>query len=257
MGGRNVRQNACALIGGDTLIDFPPDIVSQGWKWSVDFSALSTLLVTHSHGDHFFPYLLRWRARPGELGENPPAEKSAPRFTPLPTLHVYGNATVEERLRSELGGDPSWCDVEFTRIQAFQAFRAGGLVVTTVAANHDLGREEAFNFIIQSDDATIFYGLDSDFPLPETWEAFATHRFDLMIFEATFGLADGRNHMNFTRLRQTAVRIQESNLLREGGAIVASHFSPHHCPGHDEAEALLRQHGIGAAYDGLVWMSGR
>lgn len=253
LGGRNLRQSACALVGAGTLIDFPPEIVSQGWKWGVDFSALTTLLVTHSHGDHFLPYLLRWRARPNELAENPPPVKSAPRFTPLPALHVYGNAAVEARLCAELGGDPSWCDIEFTRVAAFQPFTAGELRVTPVAANHDLGREEAFNFIVETGAATLFYGLDSDFPLPETWEAFTAHRFDLMVFEATYGLGDGRNHMNFTRLRHTAGRIQESNLLRAGGTIVASHFSPHHCPNHDETEALLRPHGIVAAYDGLEW----
>jgi len=255
LGGRNLRQSASALVDGNTLIDFPPEIVSQGWKWGVDFSALTTLLITHSHADHFLPYLLRWRARPDVLSEDPPPVKSAPRFTPLPTLHVYGNAAVEARLRAELGGDPSWCDVEFTRVQAFLPFRAGDLTVTPVAANHDLGREEAFNFVVEGRGATIFYGLDSDFPLPETWEAFTAHRFDLMIFEATFGLGDGRNHMNFARLRHTAGRIRESNLIREGGTLVASHFSPHHCPDHEQCEQLLRPHGVGAAYDGMEWAS--
>jgi phosphoribosyl 1,2-cyclic phosphate phosphodiesterase len=253
-GGRDLRQSACALLGANTLIDFPPEIVSQSWKWGVDLTALTTLLITHSHGDHFLPYLLRWRLGSDVLTEDPPPVKSAPRFTLLPQLQIYGNAAVEARLRAELGTKLSVRDMEFTRIQPFQPFRTGALRVTPVAANHDLGSEESLNFIVESAGTTIFYGLDGDFPLPETWEAFTAHRFDLMIFEATFGLGDGRNHMNFARLRHTAGRILESNLLREGGAIVASHFSPHHCPNHAETEELLRPHGIVAAYDGMRWM---
>src|SRR5207302_4523989 len=54
-GGQSLRQSACALFGdldgqpdsppglpplltGDTLFDFPPEIVSQAWRWGVDLS---------------------------------------------------------------------------------------------------------------------------------------------------------------------------------------------------------------------------
>lgn len=270
MGGLSLRQSACALLGdltaqpesppglhpllrGDTLIDFPPEIVSQGWKWGVDFSLVTTLLVTHSHGDHFLPYLLRWRGRPAETSEDPPPVYSAPRFTALPTLRVFGNAAVEERLRGELGANLSYYDMEFTRVTAFEPFTAGDLSVTPVPANHDRGREEAMNYILRRGLSTIFYGLDSDAPLPETWEALSHHRFDLMIFEGTYGLGDGGNHMNFARLIQTAERIRSENLLAEGGVIMATHFSPHHCPPHPETAQFLKPHGIEAAFDGLDW----
>jgi phosphoribosyl 1,2-cyclic phosphate phosphodiesterase len=238
----------------DTLIDFPPEIVSQGWKWGVDFSLLTTLLVTHSHGDHFLPYLLRWRGRPHEITDRPTTERGAPRFTRLPVLNVYGNAAVEARVREELGQNLSHYDLEFTRVEACRRFTAGDLQVTPVPANHDVGREDAVNYILRHGRATIFYGLDSDFPLPETWEALSEHRFDLMIFEGTYGLGTGGgNHMNFDRLIRTAERIREENLLTDTGTIMASHFSPHHCPPHPETVALLKPHGIEAAFDGLDW----
>lgn len=269
-GGPSLRQSACALLGdlssqeeslpgfppllrGDTLIDFPPEIVSQGWRWGVDFSLISNLFVTHSHGDHFLPYLLRWRGRPPYISSEPSFERGAPRFTELPTLHLYGNAVVESRLRDELGDNLDYYDIEYHRVEAFQPFKAGDWDVLPVAANHDVGVENAVNYVLQRDGTTIFYGLDSDAPLPETWEALSAYRYDLMVWESTYGHGNGRNHMNFERLIQTADRIRKEGLLKEKGTIMASHFSPHHCSPHPETAEHLRNHGIEAAFDGLDW----
>src|SRR5437660_9388850 len=43
------------------VIDFPSEIAAQAQRHGVDLPGLRDLLVTHSHGDHWFPYLLRWR----------------------------------------------------------------------------------------------------------------------------------------------------------------------------------------------------
>ena len=269
-GGLSLRQSACALLGdltaqddsppgqhpllrGDTLIDFPPEIVSQGWRWGVDFSRITTIFVTHSHGDHFLPYLLRWRGRPRFWPDSPEALTTGPRATELPTLRIYGNAAVEAGLVNELGKNLSHYDLEFTRVTAYEPFQAGEWQVTPVAANHDRGVEDALNYVLQRDGATLFYGLDSDTPLPETWDTLASFRFDLMIWEGTYGHGDGGNHMNFARLVETANRIREAGLLAEGGTIMATHFSPHHCPPHHETAVYLRSHGIEAAFDGLDW----
>src|SRR5579871_4748336 len=68
------------------LIDFPSEIANQAVQYGCDLPELQYLLVTHSHGDHWFPYLLRWRSRPAALcrpGEIAPHEFGGPRFTDL------------------------------------------------------------------------------------------------------------------------------------------------------------------------------
>jgi phosphoribosyl 1,2-cyclic phosphate phosphodiesterase len=271
-GGRNLRQSACALLGdlteredspdgigpllkADALIDFPPEIVSQGWRWGADFTRLRSLFVTHSHGDHFLPYLLRWRSKPRETSDDPPFEMGGPRFTELPLLTLYGNQAVESRLRAELGGDLSAYGMDFVRVAALQPFEAGRWAVTPVAANHDVGREDAVNYVFQMRGLTIYYGLDSDEPLPDTWDALSAFRFDVMIFESTYGFGNGSNHMNFERLTRTAERIRDAGMLKPNGTILATHFSPHHCPLHDETAERLSRFGIQAAYDGMDWFS--
>src|ERR1041385_5882063 len=48
------------------LIDFPSEIAAQAQRHRIDLAQLEHMLVTHSHGDHWFPYLLRWRSMPRE-----------------------------------------------------------------------------------------------------------------------------------------------------------------------------------------------
>lgn len=233
------------------LIDFPSEIAEQCRKHRVDLTRLEHLLVTHSHGDHWFPYLLRWRSKPKELSENPPAHPGGPRFTELPILHVYGNAAVEAILHREIGENLAPYEVEFHRVFPGDVFPAGALRVTALAANHDVGREAAVHYVLQDDSATVLYGLDGDTFLPETREALRAFRFDVVILESTYGFGDGGNHRNFARVESEAQWFREETRLTPGGRIVATHFSPHHAPPHAETETYLKRHAIIAAWDGL------
>jgi phosphoribosyl 1,2-cyclic phosphate phosphodiesterase len=236
------------------LIDFPSEIASQAERYGCPLPELENLLVTHSHGDHWFPYLLRWRGQPAELcapDETATLAFGAPRFTPLPTLHIRGNAAVEAVLRRELGDNLAWFALEFQRVRSGETFTIGDFIVTAVPANHDVGREEAFHYILTDGSHTFLYGLDGDTFLSETREALRAFRFDLVILESTYGFGDGRNHRNFTRVIEEAVWFREEGLLTASGRIVATHFSPHHCPPHQETADYLQSHAIEAAWDGM------
>lgn len=236
------------------MIDFPSEIASQAAAHGVDMTALEHLLVTHSHGDHWFPYLLRWRARPAtihEPGQAPPVKVGGPRFTLLPMLHVYGNATVETVLRLELGDRLEALDVRFHPVRASYRFVAGELSVTALPANHDVGREDAYHYVLRSGGKTVLYGLDGDTFLPVTRAALRALQLDVVILESTYGLGNGRNHRNFARVIEEADWLRRENLMSAGGRIVATHFSPHHCPPHRETAEYLAGHGIEAAFDGM------
>src|SRR5262245_13187481 len=77
-----VAPDAPPTSAGSLLIDFPSEIASQAQRHHLDLPALEHLLMTHSHGDHWFPYLLRWRWRPNAFcrpGEMAPQEVGGPR----------------------------------------------------------------------------------------------------------------------------------------------------------------------------------
>jgi phosphoribosyl 1,2-cyclic phosphate phosphodiesterase len=261
------RQSAALVIWSDAapsaieqpgaarlLIDFPSEIASQVERHGVDLTRLENLLVTHSHGDHWFPYLLRWRSKPRELcepGGRAPTAAGGPRFTALPPLHIWGNAAVEAVLRRELGEDLTPNELKFHHVRAGEQFNAGELTVTALYANHDVGREEALHYVVQDGRHTILYGLDGDTFLPDAREALRGFRFDLVILESTYGHGDGRNHRNFARVVDEAAWFRSENLLTSAGRIIATHFSPHHCPPHSETAAFLGGCGIEAAWDGM------
>lgn len=261
------RQSAALYIERDTppssetpfaseavLIDFPSEIADQAHRHQCPLPLLQYLLVTHSHGDHWFPYLLRWRSRPAEFcypGEPAPTRTGAPRFTDLPTLHIWGNTEVEAVLYRELGKDLTPYKLEFHTVQPGETWTMGEFAVTALPANHDVGREAALHYILQTDAKTVLYGLDGDTFLPPTREALRDFTFDVVVMESTYGLGDGKNHRNFARLIEEADWLREANLLAANGRIVATHFSPHHCPPHQATEDRLRAHDILAAYDGM------
>lgn len=251
------RQSAALAVAPgqqaspNVLIDFPSEIADQCYRHDVDLTALESLLVTHSHGDHWFPYLLRWRRRPANLSEDPPTQIGGPRFTALPPLRLYGNAAVEAILRRELGDDLAPCEITFRRVSSGEGFETSGLKVTALHANHDVGREQALHYVLQDDSATVLYGLDGDTFLPETREALRAFRFDAVILESTYGYGEGGNHRNFQRVQEEAHWFRDKSLLTPGGRLIATHFSPHHCPPHAETTAYLQERDILAAWDGM------
>lgn len=52
--GRELRTRSQMLVNEDLLIDFPPESYYHAMRFGVDLSAVRTLLVTHSHTDHFY-----------------------------------------------------------------------------------------------------------------------------------------------------------------------------------------------------------
>lgn len=240
--------------GAGLLIDFPSEIANQAVQHHLDLPELQYLLVTHSHGDHWFPYLLRWRCQPAVLcepDETAPREIGAPRFTPLPTLHIWGNAAVEAILHRELGDNLTHFALEFHPVRPSETFAVGDFTVTALPANHDVGREESLHYVVQDRQRTLLYGLDGDTFLPETRVALRAFRFDLTIMEATYGFGDGKNHRNFARLIQEADWLRAEGLMASDGQIIATHFSPHHCPPHPETRDYLQRSDILAAWDGM------
>ena len=55
VGGREVRSRAQLLVDGELLIDFPPDTYYHCLLHGLYLGRLHTLLVTHSHSDHWYP----------------------------------------------------------------------------------------------------------------------------------------------------------------------------------------------------------
>ena len=106
LGGKNIRKNSCAWIAPDTLIDFPSEIFMQAERYGIQIVDAQYLLFTHSHEDHFYPYLFGWRHMPSATPLPPPQTITSARFSELKLLRIYGNeqvcAGISEYVRSDI-----------------------------------------------------------------------------------------------------------------------------------------------------------
>ena len=88
-GGKNLRTRSQALIDGKILIDFPADSYLHMLRDGLDLPSIHTLILTHSHQDHWYPEDLAFR------GEGFSHDIDG-------MLDIYGNDACAARLRAIL-----------------------------------------------------------------------------------------------------------------------------------------------------------
>ncbi len=255
LGGRNIRRNSCAALAGDTLIDFGADAFAQAERFGVPIVDAKYLFVTHSHEDHFYPVPLLWRQMNPDVSLPPPRTVVGPRFSPLDTLHVYGNAAVCEAARRYVRGDERVWATALHEVEPFREYDAGPMRLIPLRANHpDAGDPHGgLNYIIEREGRCILYALDTGWFLPDTLDEIRRRRYDLVVVEGTFGFgAECEAHMNFRKLEAARRLFDEEGLLKPGARFCASHLAPHFTPIHDEIAPLMEQKGVTIAYDGMT-----
>jgi len=253
LGGRNLRKNSCAWLDPDTLIDFPPEIFMQAERFGIPVVDARTILITHSHQDHFYPNLFHWRAMRPDIPLPPPHTIGGPRFSPVVPLRVYGNQQVCDAVLARVGDRLELCAMEVHQVEPFREVEEGAMRFVAVPGNHADGDGHALTYIIQREGKTFLYALDTGWFLPESYAEIARHRYDLVVIEGTFGFGvDSEQHMNFRKLEEVRRLFEKDGLLKPGAPFVASHICPHFTPVHDEAAPLVAEKGITLAYDGMT-----
>jgi len=252
LGGRNIRKNSCAFLEPDCLLDLNHETVQQAERFGVPIRKVRYLLVTHSHEDHFSLFVLIWRRMEPGVALPPPRNVSGPRFSELPTLEIYGNSQVIEKLGSKVGDGKAHAML-LRRVQPFERFQAGDMTCFALPANHPDGPERGLNYIIQRGGKCILYALDTGWFLDETLDYICRFKYDLVVVEGTYGYGiDAESHMNFEKVERAYRIFKERGLLREGARFCVSHISPHFSPVHDELAPTMAKKGITIAYDGMA-----
>lgn len=250
--GREVRTRSGSIVDGVLKLDFGPDSFKQMLDNQLDYTHLRSVLITHTHSDHFASSDLSYR-RPGY------AQLSGD----IPPLTVYGNAAVGRLL------EPHLCDhLKFRQLHPFQTAEIEGYAVTPLEAVHCVSRdstefpviydgktyfrsEEALFYLIERDGESILYAHDTSEFTPADMDFLAGRRIDLISMDCTNGSwnCDYVGHMgagNNLRMRE--------RLLANGAAdghtrFVANHFSHNGLVPYDDLCALLP--GFTVTYDSM------
>lgn len=243
-GGKNLRTRTQALLDGEILLDFPPDTYTHALTYRLDLSKVHTLLVTHSHMDHWFPTdLIHRHEHFGHGAEG--------------VLDVYGNEAVEKAFYDHILIDrfkPHPIDgvVHFHVTHGGDRIRAGEWEITAVPADHD-HREECLVYICKKHGKTIFYGHDTGTNLSdEAWALIAAERFDLVSLDATMGQKTiGGYHMGLPDIEPFLEKMAAMGCVDSHTVRVINHFSHNGGMTQAQLEAWGRERNILAAYDGM------
>ena len=243
-GGRNLRTRTQALLDNDLLIDFPPDTYAHALQYGLNLGTVHTLLVTHSHMDHWFPTdLIHRHEHFGHGAEG--------------VLDIYGNEAVKKAFDEHILIDrfkPHPIDdaVHFHVTHGGDLIRSGGWEITAVPADHDK-REECLVYLCKKDGKTVFYGHDTGCSLSsEAWALITKERFDLVSLDATMGTKSVKEyHMGLPNAESMFKKLAELGCISSQTVKVVNHFSHNGEMTYDQLAAWGEERGILAAYDGM------
>ena len=230
-----VRGLSSILIDDRILVDFSTTGPAALERFGADADAITDILLTHSHEDHFdvgaLDALIRSRANPTRM-----------RFWAHP-----------EALKKASGLDAlRLCPVEVN-----ETFVVGDFRVTGLEANHIVedSREKCLNYQFQTDARQFLYAVDGGWFLYTTWLRLREAQFDAIIWEATSGEMKGDyrvfGHNSIDMIRIMLQTFRKENVLKPNAQIILTHLARTLCAPHDELEKRLIPEGLIPAYDGL------
>ncbi len=237
--GKNIRTRSQTLIDGQLLIDFPPDSYMHYLHNDFPLPDITSLLVTHSHTDHFYATDLTMRTEP-----------LAHQFAGI--MNIYGNQTVEESFYKHM---PDTFNVvsnyRYHRISFFVPFTMGSYEITPLPANHDK-TEDCVNYLISDGEKQVLYAHDTGFFHSEVWSFLEGKPLDLISLDCTSGAeSEGTNHMGIPDCEQVKKRLEELGCTNDQTQFVLSHFS-HNCGlNHEELLEIATPLGFTIAFDGF------
>lgn len=242
--GKNLRSRPQILINDDLLMDYGPDTFYHSIHYGLELDLVKTVLLTHSHSDHFDPLQLILRSAP--YAYNLRAQ----------TLCLYGNEKCRSMYNELLAHPEAPTELEnyidFKTVSAFFPFCTGQYQIIPLKAMHD-PRENCLLYAITDNcEKTVFYGNDTGSICEETWAAISSMHFNLVSLDCTMGTnASCSSHLNLEKCSQIREKMLAAGCADSSTIFIITHFSHGCCPLHDELSGIAKRQGFLAAYDGL------
>lgn len=168
-GAPGVRGSTSTLLDGHILIDCGKTGSANLARFHIPPRALTDILFTHSHGDHFDTDEIRKVLDRRDPGQPPPAVWASPNVL----------AALTRRLPGRFTGHP---------LKPGTAFDIGQLHVTALPANHLIvadPTEQALHFLIETPSGTLLYALDGAWMLKQARQLIGKKHLDMIIWDAT------------------------------------------------------------------------
>lgn len=243
LGGKNIRSRSQALINDDLMIDFPADTYWHCIKEGLDLTNIHNYLITHIHGDHFYPtefaYLKKGFA-------NLP-EDQAP-------YHIWGGSEVVEKATAFAENPRMLGRLVLHELKVFEPTEIGNVTVTALKALH--GTQTPFVYILEQENKRLLYAHDTAGLSEDDW-AYLQHNmpyFDAVSLDCTNGNRHSHSvsHQGFGDVKELCAKLEEMGCIDSKTKRVVNHFS-HHNPNINYTDrAVYEDEGYTMSYDGMV-----
>lgn len=255
LGGPSLRKRSAALIDGELLIDFGPDLMAASLMHGIPLAGVRACLQTHEHHDHLEPSNFSSRSQECEVVGGGLLDFYATRGAISHAARVLKiELDVDVPVRPEATQSLDLC---LHPIASGQSFAVNGYRVTAVAATH--GKEIApLLYAIEADGRACFYATDTGPLGDDAWETLGALRDDGVRFNAvaldhTFGVKERNSgHLNAEQFCEVVGRLRQEGLLAAGCRVFAHHLGHHSNPPHPALVEIGRASGYEIAYDGLT-----
>lgn len=242
LGGKNIRTRQQAIINDDLMFDLGPDTYMHMLEHNFDLSNISTLLVTHSHCDHWTP--LELSIRGSEYAYNMGA----------PVMTVYGNEVIyNDIVNRRRDYDDINDSVAIKMVEPFKPFKAGKYTVTALLGDH-MADENCYIYLVEDGEKCMLYAHDTyKFP-QKTYDYLESIDtvFDFISFDCTLQATPcGGGHMALPDNAIVEAKLREIGVVDDHTNIVVSHFSHNGHLLHDEMVEEANKYGYTVAYDGM------
>lgn len=238
--GKEVKTRSQAIVDDRILIDFPADTYLHILYGGLDLRRLHTLIVTHSHSDHFYECDFWCRSENIAYGE----EMDEP-------LHVYATAGVIKKA-GEYARNKR---LAFHEIKPFEPFEAEGYRLIPLRANHDVNADPVI-YIIEKDGKRLLYANDTGVFTDETWAFLSdyAHRFDMVSLDCTGMLKPNwrKSHMSLDTNAEVYAKLCDMGRCDGNTVAYVNHFSHNGQATHEELVAAAAKSGFGVTYDGCT-----
>ncbi len=247
LGGKNIRTRSQAILNDEVLFDFNADTYMHTLNNHLDLSKVHTLLITHSHTDHFYPAELIIRG--GCYAHNMKEEK----------LHIYCNQAVKDYFYTA-----AECELEksieeniiFHVIKPFDTFTHRGYKVTALPAKH-MKTEDCVNYLVEYEGKTLYYAHDTGMLFDSVYDYFKTQGtvLDFASLDCTCGAliaGEEGGHMGFVDNVKVVEKLKAQHTIDAHTKVIINHFSHNGGMLYDELMEKGKQYGIDVSYDGKV-----
>ena len=241
-GGRNIRTRAQALLDDKVLIDFGPDTYHHMITYNVPTDKIHHVLITHSHGDHFYKNDLIYRRKgyASKVEEEP--------------LYVHATNRAYNKVVEMINEEQMGQYLQAHEVVAYEPFDILNYHIYPLKANHSEYSNPVI-YLISDESKTMLYAHDTGVFYEKVWEELSKLEkpLDLITLDCTAGILKGwrDGHLSFDTFLEMINKMRELKIIDENTKVIANHFSHNGLATYDKMAEVAAAYNVIVSYDGM------